>query len=34
MNIHKNARLTLLCREEIARDVIEGRLSKAPAART
>ena len=34
MNIHKNARLTPLRREEMARDVIEGRLSKAHAART
>lgn len=34
MNIHKNARLTPLRREEMARDVVEGRLSKADAART
>ena len=34
MNIHKNARLTPLRREEMARDVVEGRLSKAHAART
>ena len=33
MNIHKNARLTPLRREEMARDVVEGRLSKAHAAR-
>ncbi len=39
MNIHKNARLTPLRREEMARDVVEGRLSKtsslqlAPATR-
>jgi len=33
MNIHKNARLTPLRREEMARSVIEGRLSKADAAR-
>jgi transposase InsO family protein len=32
MNIHKNARLTPLRREEMARDVVEGRLSKAQAA--
>src|SRR5262245_45330786 len=34
MNIHKNARLTPVRREEMARDVVEGRLSKAGAART
>lgn len=34
MNIHKNARLTPLRREEMAQAVIEGRLSKADAART
>ncbi|AWI59588.1 transposase InsO family protein [Sinorhizobium fredii] len=34
MNIHKNARLTPRRREEMARDVIEGRCSKAHAART
>ncbi|TGQ64177.1 hypothetical protein EN829_020455 [Mesorhizobium sp. M00.F.Ca.ET.186.01.1.1] len=34
MNIHKNARLTPLRREEMARDVVEGRLPKADAART
>lgn len=34
MNIHKNARLTPLRREEMARDVVEGRLSKVDAART
>ena len=34
MNIHKNARLTSRRREEMARDVVEGRLSKAVAART
>jgi transposase InsO family protein len=34
MNIHKNARLTPLRREEMARDVVEGRLSKAHAALT
>jgi hypothetical protein len=34
MNIHKNARLTPLRREEMARRVLEGRLSKAVAART
>ena len=34
MNVHKNARLTPLRREEMARDVVEGRLSKAHAART
>jgi transposase InsO family protein len=33
MNIHKNARLTPLRREEMARSVIEGGLSKAHAAR-
>ena len=33
MNIHKNARLTPLRREEMALSVIEGRLSKAQAAR-
>jgi len=33
MNIHKNARLTPLRREEMALSVIEGRLSKARAAR-
>lgn len=32
MNIHKNARLTPLRREEMALSVIEGRLSKAEAA--
>ncbi|UDF28475.1 UNVERIFIED_ORG: IS481 family transposase [Roseateles sp. XES5] len=34
MNIHKNARLTPLRRREMARAVVEGRLSKAHAART
>jgi transposase InsO family protein len=34
MNIHKNARLTPLRREEMALSVIEGRLSQALAART
>ena len=34
MNIHKNARLTPLRREEMALAVIEGGLSKAHAART
>lgn len=34
MNIHQNVRLTPLRREEMARDVVEGRLSKAAAART
>ncbi len=34
MNIHKNARLTPLRREEMALAVVEGRLSKAVAART
>ncbi|MGE6786172.1 IS481 family transposase [Ensifer adhaerens] len=34
MNIHKNARLTPLRREEMAQLVIAGRLSKAQAART
>jgi transposase len=33
MNIHKNARLTALRREEMALSVIEGRLFKAHAAR-
>ncbi|MEI9413441.1 IS481 family transposase, partial [Mesorhizobium sp. Cs1321R2N1] len=33
MNIHKNARLTPLRREEMALSIIEGRLSKADAAR-
>lgn len=33
MNIHKNARLTPLRREEMARCVLEGHLSKAVAAR-
>lgn len=33
MNIHKNARLTPLRREEMALSVVEGRLSKAHAAR-
>lgn len=33
MNIHKNARLTPLRREEMALSVVEGRLSKAQAAR-
>ena len=33
MNIHKNARLTPIRREEMARLVIAGRLSKAQAAR-
>ena len=33
MNIHKNARLTPLRREEMALSVIEGRVSKAQAAR-
>lgn len=34
MNIHKNGRLTPLCREEMAQAGMEGRLSKAHAART
>jgi transposase InsO family protein len=34
MNIHKNARLTRLRREEMALSVIEGGVSKAHAART
>ncbi len=34
MNIHKNARLTPRRREEMALGVVEGRLSKAVAART
>jgi transposase InsO family protein len=34
MNIHKNARLTPLRREEMAQAVVEGRLSPAHAART
>lgn len=34
MNNLKNARLTPLRREEMARDVVEGCLSKADAART
>ncbi|ESW76161.1 hypothetical protein X772_32185 [Mesorhizobium sp. LSJC280B00] len=34
MNIHKNARLTPLRREEMALAVIEGLFSKAHAART
>jgi len=34
MSIHKNARLTPLRREEMARAVMEGRLCKADAART
>jgi len=34
MNIHKNARLTPVRREEMALSVIEGRLSKARAARS
>lgn len=33
MNIHKNARLTPPRREEMARDVVEARFSKAHAAR-
>src|SRR5262249_9205148 len=33
MNIHKNARLTPLRREEMACCVVEGRLSRAQAAR-
>ena len=33
MNIHKNARLTRLRREEMAVAVIEGRLSQAEASR-
>ena len=32
MNIHKNARLTPIRREEMALSVIAGRLSKAQAA--
>jgi transposase len=32
MNIHRNARLTPLRREEMARDVVEGHLSQANAA--
>jgi len=34
MNIHKNARLTPLRREEMALAVMEGGFSKADAART
>jgi len=34
MNIHKNARLTPLGREEMALAVIKGGLSKARAARS
>lgn len=34
MNIHKNARLTPLRRGKMALAVVEGRLSKAAAART
>ena len=34
MNIHKNARLTPLRREEMARSVIDGHLSRAEASRT
>ena len=34
MNIHKNAHLTPLRREEMAQAVMEGRLCKAHAART
>ena len=33
MNIHKNARLTPIRREEMARHAIAGRLSKVQAAR-
>ena len=33
MNIHKNARLTPIRREEMALSIIAGRLSKAQAAR-
>ena len=33
MNIHKNARLTPIRRDEMALSVIAGRLSKAQAAR-
>jgi len=33
MNIHKNARLTPLRREEMALAVLDGRLTKAQAAR-
>ena len=33
MNIHQNARLTPIRREEMARSVIAGQLSKAQAAR-
>jgi hypothetical protein len=33
MNIHKNARLTPVRGEELARAVIAGQLSKAQAAR-
>ncbi len=33
MNIHKNARLTPLRREEMARQVIAGQLTQAQAAR-
>jgi transposase InsO family protein len=33
MNIHKNARLTPVRREEMARSVLEGRLSKAEAGK-
>lgn len=32
MNIHNNARLTPRRREEMARDVVVGRLSKADTA--
>jgi len=32
MNIHKNARLTPLRREEMAAEVLSGRLTKAQAA--
>ena len=33
MDTHQNARLTPKSREEMVRDVVEGRLSKAAAAR-
>src|SRR5690606_12892364 len=34
MNIHKNARLAPLRREEMARSVLDGHLSRAEASRT
>jgi len=33
MNVHKNARLTFVRRMELAKDVLEGRLTRAAAAR-